>query len=120
MPTIFTIGHSTRTIGEFVALLRQAAVDLLIDVRSVPRSRTNPQFNAELCRKRSLTLGSPTVICPPLAVCATEQRERYHRPIRSGGPRLFETTPITRRLTRSEWDWTNCERSPATIAAPSC
>jgi uncharacterized protein (DUF488 family) len=47
MPAIFTIGHSTRTIGAFVALLRQAAVDLLIDVRSVPRSRTNPQFNAD-------------------------------------------------------------------------
>jgi len=47
MPTIFTIGHSTRTIAEFVVLLRQAAVDLLIDVRSVPRSRTNPQFNAD-------------------------------------------------------------------------
>jgi hypothetical protein len=31
MPTIFTIGHSTRTIAEFVALLRQAAVDLLIE-----------------------------------------------------------------------------------------
>jgi uncharacterized protein (DUF488 family) len=47
MPTIFTIGHSTRTIAEFLALLRQAAVDLLIDVRSVPRSGTNPQFNAD-------------------------------------------------------------------------
>jgi uncharacterized protein (DUF488 family) len=38
---------STRTIAEFVALLQQAAVDLLIDVRSIPRSRTNPQFNAD-------------------------------------------------------------------------
>jgi uncharacterized protein (DUF488 family) len=47
MRTIFTIGHSTRPIAEFVALLRQIAVDLLIDVRSVPRSRTNPQFNAD-------------------------------------------------------------------------
>jgi uncharacterized protein (DUF488 family) len=47
MSTIFTIGHSTRTIAEFVALLRQAAVDLLIDVRSIPRSRTNPQFNSD-------------------------------------------------------------------------
>ncbi|HJW40742.1 MAG TPA: DUF488 domain-containing protein [Rhizomicrobium sp.] len=47
LPTIFTIGHSTRTIVEFVALLRQVAVDLLIDVRSIPRSRTNPQFNAD-------------------------------------------------------------------------
>jgi uncharacterized protein (DUF488 family) len=47
MPTIFTIGHSTRTIVEFLALLGQAAVDLLVDVRSIPRSRTNPQFNAD-------------------------------------------------------------------------
>jgi hypothetical protein len=47
MATIFTVGHSTRTIAEFLALLRQVAVDLLVDVRSIPRSRTNPQFNAD-------------------------------------------------------------------------
>lgn len=47
IPTIFTIGHSTRTIVEFVALLQQVAVDWLVDVRSIPRSRTNPQFNAD-------------------------------------------------------------------------
>jgi uncharacterized protein (DUF488 family) len=42
---IFTIGHSTRGVSELVALLRQVSVDLLVDVRSVPRSRANPQFN---------------------------------------------------------------------------
>jgi uncharacterized protein (DUF488 family) len=47
MQTIFTIGHSTRTAGELIALLREAGVDLLVDVRSVPRSRANPQFNAD-------------------------------------------------------------------------
>ncbi|HEY5056482.1 MAG TPA: DUF488 domain-containing protein [Acidobacteriaceae bacterium] len=47
MPTIFTIGHSTRSIAEFVALLQQVGVNLLVDVRSIPRSRTNPQFNAD-------------------------------------------------------------------------
>ncbi|HJU20664.1 MAG TPA: DUF488 domain-containing protein [Stellaceae bacterium] len=46
-PTIFTIGHSTRSLAEFVALLREAGVTLLVDVRSFPRSRANPQFNAE-------------------------------------------------------------------------
>ncbi|QSR85738.1 DUF488 family protein [Methylacidimicrobium sp. B4] len=45
--TFFTIGHSTRTIVEFVDLLRASSIDLVIDVRSVPRSRANPQFNAE-------------------------------------------------------------------------
>jgi uncharacterized protein (DUF488 family) len=44
---LFTIGHSTHPIAEFVALLRQVAVDLVVDVRSFPRSRTNPQFNAD-------------------------------------------------------------------------
>ena len=47
LPTIFTIGHSTRPIAEFLALLQQVDVDLLVDVRSIPRSRTNPQFNAD-------------------------------------------------------------------------
>ncbi|HEY5203046.1 MAG TPA: DUF488 domain-containing protein [Roseiarcus sp.] len=45
--TIFTIGHSTRTIGEFADLLVESAVDLVVDVRSTPRSRANPQFNQE-------------------------------------------------------------------------
>ena len=44
----FTIGHSTRSIEEFVSLLREAKVRLLVDVRSIPRSRTNPQFNIDV------------------------------------------------------------------------
>src|SRR3954470_17500331 len=42
----FTIGHSTRTLAEFVALLEPNGVRRVIDVRTVPRSRTNPQYNA--------------------------------------------------------------------------
>ena len=45
--TIFTIGHSTRTFAEFVVLLRQVEVTLLVDVRSIPRSRAAPQFNGD-------------------------------------------------------------------------
>ncbi|MFZ2008355.1 MAG: DUF488 domain-containing protein [Stellaceae bacterium] len=44
---VFTIGHSTRSIAELIALLREAGVDLLVDVRTVPRSRFNPQFNTD-------------------------------------------------------------------------
>jgi uncharacterized protein (DUF488 family) len=46
--TIYTIGHSTLTIVELIDRLKQVAVDLLIDVRAIPRSRTNPQFNIEV------------------------------------------------------------------------
>lgn len=45
--TIFTIGHSTRTIAEFVALLRRVNLDLVVDVRSIPRSRAAPQFDRD-------------------------------------------------------------------------
>jgi uncharacterized protein (DUF488 family) len=44
----FTIGHSTRPIATFVDLLKEADVSLVIDVRTVPRSRTNPQYNTDL------------------------------------------------------------------------
>ena len=44
---IHTIGHSTRAQGELIGLLTEAGVELLIDVRSYPRSRRNPQFDAE-------------------------------------------------------------------------
>lgn len=46
-PVFFTIGHSTRTIDEFVALLGESRVNLVIDVRSIPRSHTNPQYNQQ-------------------------------------------------------------------------
>jgi uncharacterized protein (DUF488 family) len=42
---VFTIGHSTRTALELVDLLRAFEVQRLVDVRTVPRSRHNPQFN---------------------------------------------------------------------------
>ncbi len=45
--TLFTIGHSTRTLPEFIEILRAYRVAEVVDVRSVPRSRHNPQFNKE-------------------------------------------------------------------------
>ena len=44
---ILTVGHSTRSLDEFIALLRAHGVTLLADVRTVPRSRRNPQFNRD-------------------------------------------------------------------------
>jgi uncharacterized protein (DUF488 family) len=49
-PSVFTIGHSTRPIGEFIALLRESTVELLVDVRAIPGSRHNPQFGGENLR----------------------------------------------------------------------
>ena len=44
----FTVGHSTRSVEELADLVRQAGANLVADVRTIPRSRTNPQFNADV------------------------------------------------------------------------
>ena len=46
-PTLWTLGHSTRPIDEFIGLLRAHQISLLVDVRTIPRSRYNPQFNMD-------------------------------------------------------------------------
>jgi uncharacterized protein (DUF488 family) len=45
--TLWTVGHSTRPIDEFIDLLRAHEIRLLVDVRTIPRSRHNPQFNTD-------------------------------------------------------------------------
>ncbi len=45
--TVYTIGHSTRSLEEFILLLQANGIELLADVRTVPKSRSNPQFNRE-------------------------------------------------------------------------
>lgn len=47
-PLVCTIGHSTHSLDEFVALLVYNGVTHLLDVRTIPRSRRNPQFNREI------------------------------------------------------------------------
>lgn len=47
MTPVFTVGHSTRPIEAFIALLTAHEIELLVDVRTVPRSRHNPQFNRD-------------------------------------------------------------------------
>jgi uncharacterized protein (DUF488 family) len=46
-PELWTIGHSTKLIEDFLALLRSYGIQCLVDVRTVPRSRHNPQYDTE-------------------------------------------------------------------------
>jgi uncharacterized protein (DUF488 family) len=46
--TIFTVGHSTLPLEDFIALLQVFRIDCLADIRTVPRSRHNPQFNSDM------------------------------------------------------------------------
>jgi uncharacterized protein (DUF488 family) len=47
VPTVLTIGHSTRTLDAFVEILQAHGIQRLVDVRAIPRSRRNPHFNRE-------------------------------------------------------------------------
>jgi uncharacterized protein (DUF488 family) len=71
--TVFTIGHSTHPIDEFIGMLQQAGVTRVIDVRSIPRSRTNPQFNTETLHDSLTSAGIGYLHMPALG-------GRRHRP----------------------------------------
>jgi uncharacterized protein (DUF488 family) len=53
----FTIGHATRPFAAFIELLSEAEVRRVVDVRTAPRSRTNPQFNRETLADSLATFG---------------------------------------------------------------
>ncbi|MEO6074592.1 MAG: DUF488 domain-containing protein [Burkholderiales bacterium] len=53
----YTIGHSNRSMAEFVALLKAARVTAVADVRKMPRSRANPQFNLDTIKEALLQSG---------------------------------------------------------------
>ena len=57
LPTVLTIGHSTRTFDEFLRLLKAHDVTCIVDVRTVPRSRHNPQFNRDTLPVALKTVG---------------------------------------------------------------
>ena len=63
---IYTIGHSNRSIEEFITLLEENKIELLADVRTIPRSRYNPQFNKETLPETLGTHGIGYVHLPAL------------------------------------------------------
>lgn len=63
---VFTVGHSNRTLEEFLALLRAHGVALVVDVRKMPRSRKNPQFNIDALPQSLRDVGIGYVHLPDL------------------------------------------------------
>ncbi len=66
IPRILTLGHSTRPIDAFIELLQSHEVQQLVDVRTVPRSRHNPQFNREELALSLRSAGIAYLHCPAL------------------------------------------------------
>jgi uncharacterized protein (DUF488 family) len=63
---LLTIGHSTRSTQEFLQIVKAHRVGLLVDVRTVPRSRRNPQFNRETLAATLKEAGFEYRHCPEL------------------------------------------------------
>lgn len=75
MPAFYTVGHSTRTIEAFANLLQTAGVACVVDVRSVPRSRTNPQYNRDSLPARLAQYGIDYVYIAELGGLRGRSRE---------------------------------------------
>lgn len=65
-PRCYTVGHGTRSLDEFVALLREYEIGLVVDIRTVPKSRHNPQFAGEALARTLPEAGCCTLHLPAL------------------------------------------------------
>jgi uncharacterized protein (DUF488 family) len=74
---IFTVGHSTRPIEDFIALLKTYGIERLVDIRTVPRSRHNPQFNSDALDG---ALGAETIQYVPLQALGGLRHARKDSP----------------------------------------
>ena len=64
MSTIYTVGHSTRTVEEFIGLLKSFGIDLVADIRTVPKSGTIRSSTSTNSQDRWRRPESSTGICP--------------------------------------------------------
>jgi len=74
-PVLFTIGHSTRSIEDFLALLKAHGMRRVVDVRTVPRSHRNPQFGIEVLPQSLAAAGIDYVHMPSLGGLRHAERD---------------------------------------------
>jgi uncharacterized protein (DUF488 family) len=99
--TLFTIGHSTHTVANFIALLRKHNVTALCDVRSQPYSRVNPQFNRESLKEDLKRVGIAYVFLGTELGARTSDKTCYEDG-RVKYERIARTTLFSKGLDRIE------------------
>jgi uncharacterized protein (DUF488 family) len=101
-PIALTIGHSTRSIEEFLHLLDAHGVKRLVDVRTVPRSRHNPQFNKDSLPQALKRVGIEYTHMPSLGGLRRPRKDSINLGWRNAGFRGFadhmQTTEFKRAL----------------------
>ena len=124
---IYTIGHSTRPIETFLDLLRNAGAMRLVDVRAVPRSRFNPQYNREALEGALCAAGLDYRAMPALGGLRKARLDSPNLGLKEGfrGFADYALTPAFRTALNelaalaeerptafmcAEADWRNCHR----------
>jgi len=88
-PVVLTVGHSTRPIEEFLHLLDAHGVKRLVDVRTVPRSRHNPQFNKDSLPEALRRVGISYIHMPSLGGLRRPHKDSINLGWRNAGFRGF-------------------------------
>jgi uncharacterized protein (DUF488 family) len=89
MTTVFTVGHSNRGLDDFIQLLTAHGVEYLADVRTVPRSRRNPQFNGDTLPDVLIAYGITYQHFPGLGGWRKPRPDSPHRGLTSPGFRGY-------------------------------
>ena len=100
--TVFTIGHSTRPVDAFIALLSAHGIRQLADVRTIPRSRHNPQFGQDQLAPALEQAGIHYLHMPALGGLRHARRDSVHTAWRNAGFRGYadymQTQPFASAL----------------------
>ena len=100
---IYTIGHSTRKENEFLELLKQYSIQTLVDIRTLPRSRWNPQFNRTSLEKMLPKAGIQYMHVAELGGLREPSSKSIHRGLKDPGLRGYaehmETPEFEKALT---------------------
>ena len=87
--TVYSIGHSTRPLDEFLGLLRANGVTHLVDARTIPRSRRNPQYNREALPEALRPAGIGYAHVPSLGGLRRPRRDSVNTAWRNAGFRGY-------------------------------
>ncbi len=87
--TIHTIGHSTHSAEEFLEILKAHGIELLVDVRTIPKSRHNPQFNSDPLEKGLKANGLDYMLMPGLGGLRHAKKDSVNQAWRNASFRGF-------------------------------
>src|SRR5262245_47225050 len=87
--TVYTVGHSNRSLDALLAILKAHGIEALVDVRTIPRSRHNPQFNAEALEKTLPMVGIAYTRMPALGGLRKPRKDSRNLAWRNSGFRGY-------------------------------